>query len=102
MAKSKRHALEMASAVGEGSAKLDFGHTSEKKQRMFDMIKKEKEIRKSREEKREKTAFHFHSSLVSSRMVTGPLLTDSTSISAPNSPVSTRNPLSRQSATTRS
>ncbi|KAK8803161.1 hypothetical protein WA588_002316 [Blastocystis sp. NMH] len=54
MAKSKRHALEMASAVGEGSAKLDFGHTSEKKQRMFDMIKKEKEIRKSREEKREK------------------------------------------------
>ena len=45
MAKSKRHALEMASAVGEGSAK---------KQRMFDMIKKEKEIRKSREEKREK------------------------------------------------
>lgn len=56
MAKSKRHALEMASAVGEGSAKLDFGHTSEKKQRMFDMIKKEKEIRKSREEKREKKA----------------------------------------------
>ena len=54
MAKSKRHALEMASAVGEGRAKLDFGHTSEKKQRMFDMIKKEKEIRKSREEKREK------------------------------------------------
>lgn len=54
MAKSKRHALEMASAVGEGSARLDFGHTSEKKQRMFDMIKKEKEIRKSREEKREK------------------------------------------------
>ena len=54
MAKSKRHALEMASAVGEGSAKLDCGHTSEKKQRMFDMIKKEKEIRKSREEKREK------------------------------------------------
>ena len=54
MAKSKRHALEMASAVGEGSAKLDFGHTSEKKQRMFDMIKKEKEIRKSREEKRDK------------------------------------------------
>lgn len=54
------------------------------------------------EEKREKTAFHFHSSLVSSRMVTGPLLTDSTSISAPNSPVSTWNPLSRQSATTRS
>ena len=54
MAKSKRHALEMASAVGEGSAKLDFGHTSEKKQRMFDMIKEEKEIRKSREEKREK------------------------------------------------
>lgn len=54
MAKSKRHALKMASAVGEGSAKLDFGHTSEKKQRMFDMIKKEKEIRKSREEKREK------------------------------------------------
>ena len=54
MAKAKRHALEMASAVGEGSAKLDFGHTSEKKQRMFDMIKKEKEIRKSREEKREK------------------------------------------------
>ena len=52
MAKSKRHALEMASAVGEGSAKLDFGHTSEKKQRMFDMIKKEKEIRKSREEKK--------------------------------------------------
>ena len=42
MAKSKRHALEIASAVGEGSAKLDFGHTSEKKQRMFDMIKKEK------------------------------------------------------------
>ena len=54
------------------------------------------------EEKSEKTAFHFHSSLVSSRMVTGPLLTDSTSISAPNSPVSTWNPLSRQSATTRS
>ena len=54
MAKSKRHALEMTSAVGEGSAKLDFGHTSEKKQRMFDMIKKEKEIRKSREEKRDK------------------------------------------------
>ena len=44
----------------------------------------------------------FYSSLVSSRMVIGPLLTDSTSMSAPNSPVSTWNPASRQSAITRS
>ena len=31
--------------VGEGSAKLDFGHTSEKKKRMFDLIKEEKELK---------------------------------------------------------
>ena len=54
LAKSKKHVLEMASAVGEGSAKLDFGHTSEKKQKVFDMIKKEKEVRKARDEKRDK------------------------------------------------
>ena len=41
LAKSKRHMLEMEGAVGEGSAKLDFGHTSEKKQKVFDLIKKE-------------------------------------------------------------
>lgn len=46
--------LEMEGAVGEGSAKLDFGHTSEKKQKVFDLIKKEKEIKQAREEKRGK------------------------------------------------
>ena len=51
---AKRHMLEMEGAVGEGSAKLDFGHTSEKKQKVFDLIKKEKEIKQAREEKRGK------------------------------------------------
>lgn len=38
--------------VGEGSAKLDFGHTSEKKKKMFDLIKEEKELKEKREKKR--------------------------------------------------
>ena len=44
--------MQLASVVGEGSAKLDFGHTSEKKQRVFDAIKKEKELREKRNSKK--------------------------------------------------
>lgn len=49
--KAKKHTLQLANVVGEGSAQLDFGHTSEKKQRVFDAIKKEKEMRNKRSKK---------------------------------------------------
>lgn len=50
--KAKKQTLQLASVVGEGSAKLDFGHTSEKKQRVFDAIKKEKEMKEKRNNKK--------------------------------------------------
>lgn len=52
LGKAKRQALQLAEAVGEGSRQLDFGHTSEKKKRVFDLIKKEKEAKEKREKKR--------------------------------------------------
>ena len=52
LAKAKRQTLQLANVVGEGSAKLDFGHTSEKKQKMFDIIKQEKELKEKRAKKR--------------------------------------------------
>ena len=52
LAKAKRQTLQLASVVGEGSAKLDFGHTSEKKQKMFDIIMQEKELKEKRDKKR--------------------------------------------------
>lgn len=55
--KAKKQTLQLASVVGEGSAKLDFGHTSEKKQRVFDAIKKEKELREKRNKKAVKGDF---------------------------------------------
>ena len=45
---------------------------------------------------------HIYSSFVSRRMVTGPSLTEATSISAPKTPVSTRKPRARHSAITSS
>ena len=50
--KAKKQTLQLASVVGEGSAKLDFGHTSEKKQRVFDAIKKEKEQQEKKNKKK--------------------------------------------------
>lgn len=50
--KAKKQTLQLASVIGEGSAKLDFGHTSEKKQRVFDAIKKEKEMKEKRNNKK--------------------------------------------------
>lgn len=50
--KAKKQTLQLANVVGEGSAKLDFGHTSEKKQRVFDAIKKEKEMQEKKNKKK--------------------------------------------------
>lgn len=51
--KFNKKSVELASAKGEGSAKLDFGHTSEKKQLVFDAIKKAKEIKEKRTKRKE-------------------------------------------------